>query len=89
MSATGPTIEINGLRFPASPTPVPSPREATMLMKFTTEEKWHQLWEAAKNEVAKFPKGKEREDLMRKARQSEAASQINRWISSPGLMPPR
>jgi hypothetical protein len=60
-----------------------------MLMKFTTEEKWHQLWEAAENEAAKFPQGKEREDLMRKARQSEAASQINRWISSPGLMPPR
>jgi hypothetical protein len=47
------------------------------------------LWEAAKNEVARFPKGKEREDQMREARQSEAASQINRWISSPGLMPPR
>jgi hypothetical protein len=31
-----------------------------MLMKFTTEEKWHQVWEAAKNEVAKFPEGKER-----------------------------
>jgi hypothetical protein len=60
-----------------------------MLTKFTTEEKWHQLWEAAKNEAANFPKGKEREDLMREARRLEAASQINRWISSPGLMPPR
>lgn len=60
-----------------------------MLMKFTPEEKWHQLWEAAENEAAKFPEGKEREDLMRKARQFEAASQVNRWISSPGLMPPR
>jgi hypothetical protein len=59
-----------------------------MLVKLTTEEKWHQLWEAAKNEAAQF-QGKEREDLMRKARQPEAASQTNRWISSPGLMPPR
>jgi hypothetical protein len=60
-----------------------------MLTKFTTEEKWHQLWEAAKNEAAELPKGKQREDLIHKARQLEAASQINRWISSPGLMPPR
>jgi hypothetical protein len=37
-------------------------------MKFTTEEKWHQLWGAAENEATKFSEGKEREDLMRKAR---------------------
>ncbi|MEA2953072.1 MAG: hypothetical protein QOJ96_2592 [Alphaproteobacteria bacterium] len=60
-----------------------------MPVKLTVEEKWHKLWEAAKNEAAKFPEGKEREDLMRKARQSEAASHINQWISSPGLMSPR
>jgi hypothetical protein len=60
-----------------------------MLIKYTIEEKWHQLWEAAEKEATKFSKGKEHEDLMRKARQSEAASQINRWISSRGLMPPR
>jgi hypothetical protein len=59
-----------------------------MPVKLTVEEKWYQLWEAAKNE-AKFPEGKEREDPMRKVRESEAASHINQWISSPGLMPPR
>lgn len=48
-----------------------------MLIKLTPEEKWHQLWKASKNEAAEFPKGKQREDLMRKARQLEAASQIN------------
>jgi hypothetical protein len=74
---------------PASPNPLSEALRKRQLMKFTTEEKWHQLWEAAKNEAAEFPKGKEHEDLMRKARQSEAASRINRWISSPGLLPPR
>ncbi|MEY2503710.1 MAG: hypothetical protein QOI07_4047, partial [Verrucomicrobiota bacterium] len=44
------------LDFPASPTPVPSPQEATMLIKYTIEEKWHQLWEAAENEATNFPK---------------------------------
>jgi hypothetical protein len=36
----------------------------------------------------KLPYGKEREALEMKARQPEIASQINKWISSPGLQPP-
>jgi hypothetical protein len=35
------------------------------------------------------PIGKERENLLRKARQLETASHINEWLSSPGLQTPR
>jgi hypothetical protein len=35
------------------------------------------------------PVGKERESLLRKARQLETASHINEWLSSPGLQTPQ
>ena len=57
--------------------------------KESTEEKWHQLSEAAKIEAAKLPHGKQRDALLRRARQLETASHINEWLSSPGLKPPK
>ena len=59
-----------------------------MQRKITIEEKWHQLSEAARSEAQKLPHGKERDALVRKARQLETASQINQWLSSPELRPP-
>ena len=59
------------------------------MRKITIEQDWLQQSEAAKNEAQKLPYGKEREALVRKARQLEAASQINQWLSSPGLQPPK
>jgi hypothetical protein len=44
---------------------------------------------ALKIDAEKLPYGKEREVLERKARQLEMASQINQWVSSPGLQPPK
>jgi hypothetical protein len=59
-----------------------------MTRKITIEQKWHRQSEAAKNEAERLPYGKEREDLLRKARQLDTASHINQWLSSPGLQPP-
>jgi hypothetical protein len=59
-----------------------------MTGKTTIEQNWHQQSEAAKNEAQKLPHGKKRDALVRKARQLETASQINQWLSSPGLKPP-
>jgi hypothetical protein len=59
-----------------------------MIKKITLEQKWHQLSEAARQEAEKLPHGKEREALLRKARQFETASQVDQWISSPALQPP-
>jgi hypothetical protein len=36
-----------------------------------------------------LPPGIRREELTRKADQVERASQINEWLSSPGLQPPK
>ena len=36
-----------------------------------------------------LPPGPHREDLLRKARQDEAASHMSEWLNSAGLQPPR
>jgi hypothetical protein len=58
------------------------------MRKITIEEKWRQHSEAAKSEAQKLPPGKERDALIKKARQLETASQMNQWLSSPELRPP-
>jgi hypothetical protein len=50
---------------------------------------WHEEAEALKAEAEKLPYGKEREVLEAKARQLEIAANINQWLSSPGLQPPK
>jgi hypothetical protein len=55
---------------------------------FRVEANWRQQSEAAKTEADKLPHGKERDALVRKARQLRTASQINQWLSSPELKPP-
>jgi hypothetical protein len=55
----------------------------------TFEERLLSAAEGARVKARKLPPGKEREMLLRSARESEAAAQINRWIMSPGLRPPQ
>jgi hypothetical protein len=59
-----------------------------MRRKITIEQNWLQQSEEAKSEAEKIPYGKEREALVRKARQLKTASQIDQWLSSPALKPP-
>jgi hypothetical protein len=59
-----------------------------MTGKTTIEQNWLQQSEAAATEAQKLPRGKERDALVRKARQLETASHMNQWLSSPGLKPP-
>jgi hypothetical protein len=60
-----------------------------MIKRKTTEQKWHEQSAAAKQEAAKLPYGKLKNQLLQKARQLQIASQISQWLSSPGLQPPR
>jgi hypothetical protein len=60
-----------------------------MIKRKTSEQKWHELSEAAKAEAAKLPHGKLKIKLLQEARQLETASQISQWLSSPSLQPPR
>jgi hypothetical protein len=58
-----------------------------MQKKPTIEQKWHEQAQSYKQQAAKLPHGKERDHLLRKARQLETASHMNDWLSSPGLSP--
>jgi hypothetical protein len=42
-----------------------------------------------KEQALKLPPSREREELLRRARQSETAAHIDEWLSSPGLQPPK
>jgi len=56
----------------------------------TFEERLAQEALRFKEAAGKQPNGsRARELLLRRARQAETASQINRWLSSPGLQPPK
>jgi len=41
-----------------------------------------------RNEAKALPPGRERQEMVRRARQAEVAAHISEWISSPGLRPP-
>ena len=59
------------------------PHEQPLCERLTEEAK--QMREQARL----LPAGKVRSELLRKARQHEVAANIDRWISSPGLKPPK
>jgi hypothetical protein len=55
----------------------------------TLEERLLDAARQARETARKLPPGKKREILLRSARDTEAAAQIHRWISSPGLRSPK
>jgi hypothetical protein len=42
-----------------------------------------------REEAAALPPGREREEMLRKARRAEVGANIDQWLASPGLQPPR
>ena len=42
-----------------------------------------------KKQAKRLPYGKQREELLRKARQAETTARITKWLTSPGLQPPK
>jgi hypothetical protein len=66
----------------------PDARDCIMIKKKTVEQMWHEQSETAKDEAARLPHGQPKDQLLQKARQLQTASQINLWLSSPGLQPP-
>jgi hypothetical protein len=53
------------------------------------QERLSQFAEQARNAAKRLPPGPERDDLLFKARQGEAATNLERWLSSPGLQGPK
>jgi hypothetical protein len=55
----------------------------------TLQERLAREAEQARMRATSMPSGKERDTLLRKARQAETALRIDQWLSSPGLRPPK
>jgi hypothetical protein len=49
------------------------------------QERLNNFAQGARTEANKLPPSAERSELLQKARDSEAAAKIDRWLSSPGL----
>ena len=45
--------------------------------------------EHLKAQLATLPPGLERDHIIRRIRQNEAAANIDQWLKSPGLQPPQ
>ena len=54
----------------------------------TLEERLAETAKRLREQVKTLPPSAERDELVRKARQTEIASQMNEWLTSPGLRPP-
>ena len=53
------------------------------------EERLSQEAKRLREEAKLLPPGAEREALLRKARQAETGAHVSKWLSSPGLQPPK
>jgi hypothetical protein len=53
-----------------------------------TDAKWREKREAILLRAQSMPHGRERDDLLRQARQLETACHVNEWIGSAGLRTP-
>ncbi|WFU44730.1 hypothetical protein QA640_21105 [Bradyrhizobium sp. CB82] len=43
---------------------------------------------SARERASSLPPGRERDDLLRQARNADIAAHIDEWLKSPGLQPP-
>jgi hypothetical protein len=53
------------------------------------EERLRLQAEADRERAESLPPGRERDELLVKARRADTASHLTEWLSSPGLQPPR
>jgi hypothetical protein len=60
-----------------------------IMHRATFEERLAEEARRLKEQAKKAAAGREREALLRNARQAETAAHINQWITSPGLMSPK
>jgi hypothetical protein len=57
--------------------------------QLSLQERLNRFCEDTRAAAEALPEGGERHDLLLKARQGEAAANLERWLSSPGLQAPK
>lgn len=56
---------------------------------FSLKDRLKRFAENVREKAGAWPPGPAREDMLRKARQANTAAQIEEWVTSPGLQPPK
>jgi hypothetical protein len=69
-------------------------KEAAMTMRrnrrkqtVSFDQRLQQAADDAREAAGRLPDGQERETMLKKARQAEAAAHINEWLTSPAVRP--
>jgi len=57
--------------------------------KLTLKERLSAFANQVREKAADLPPGNERDGLLRRARQADAASHLDEWVNSSGLQPPK
>jgi hypothetical protein len=73
----------------ASEAPTRLKRRSRTAQTTTLEERIASEAKRLEGQAKTMAPGKDREMLLRKARQAKTAAHINKWLSSPGLMSPK
>ena len=55
----------------------------------TLEERLSEEAKLLREEAETLPPGPKREELLRRARETETTSHLSEWLTSPGLQPPK
>jgi hypothetical protein len=55
----------------------------------TLEERLQKFAQQSREAARLLAPGKDRTELLRKARQAETTAHLNEWVTSPGLQPPK
>ena len=74
---------------PAPEAPTPIKRRPRTVHTLTFDERMAREAQRLEEQAKRMTSGKDREMLLRKARQAKTAAHINEWLSSPGLMSPK
>ena len=64
-------------------------RRRRVFQKKSLEKRLAERAQRFKEQAKTLPAGRDREILLRRARQAETAAHINDWLTSPGLQPPK
>jgi hypothetical protein len=64
-------------------------RRRRMKHLLTLEERLAEAAKRLRDQAKTLPPSAERDDLLSRARQTEIASHMNEWLTSPGLQPPK
>jgi hypothetical protein len=55
----------------------------------STSERLLEAAAEARAQASMLPSGRLRQELLRKAREAETTANLNEWLTSPGLRPPK